>query len=98
MNLPWTPVARMKARTATARSGPTMRTDDDQNLGLLGPREAIGRAVDLLCAEYHVGETEAFEMLVQGSSDSQETVRENAAAVLRRCAADQRVSLRAREC
>jgi len=64
----------------------TMRADDDHLFEALGPREVIGRAVDLLCAEHEVSEAEAFEMLVRGSSDSHETVRENAAAVLRRSA------------
>ncbi len=76
--------------------GATMRPDDDQ-FESLGPREAMGRAVDLLCAERDVGETVAFEMLVQGSSDSQETVREDAAVVLRRSADDQRGPIGARE-
>jgi AmiR/NasT family two-component response regulator len=48
----------------------------------LGPREVIGRAVDLLMKRHGVDEAAAFEMLVKGSSDSHERVREIAAGVL----------------
>lgn len=50
----------------------------------MAPREAIGRAVELLQAEHGVSESGAFKMLVQGSSDSHEKVREVAAAIVRR--------------
>ena len=69
-----------------------MRSDNDDIVESLGPREVIGRAVDLLCVEHEVSEAEAFEMLVRGFADSHETVRENAAVILRRSADDQRVS------
>ena len=56
---------------------------DEEVIEALGPHETIGQAVALLCAEHAVGEEDAFEMLVQGSADSSERVRNVAATIVR---------------
>ena len=56
----------------------------DDIIETMGPREVIARAIAMLRDLHHVSEAAAFEMLVSGSSDSQEKVREVAAAILRR--------------
>jgi AmiR/NasT family two-component response regulator len=56
---------------------------DEEVIEALGPHETIGQAVSLLCAEHDVGEEDAFEMLVQGSADSNERVRKVAASIVR---------------
>ena len=56
---------------------------DEEVIEAMGPRETIGQAVALLCAEHEVGEEVAFEMLVQGSADSNMRVRKVAATVIR---------------
>ena len=50
----------------------------------LGAREVIGQAVQVVMAQYGVGQGRAFEVLVRGSADSQRTVRAVAAAIVRR--------------
>ena len=52
---------------------------DEEVIKALGPHETIGQDVALVCAEHDVGEEDAFEMLIQGSADSSERVREVAA-------------------
>ena len=75
-----------------------MRSDNDPVVESCGPREvAGGRAVDLLCGEHDVGETEAFDVLVWDSSDFLQDGARNAAAVHTRSADDQRVAMGARE-
>ena len=59
-----------------------MPSDVETIIGLLGPREVIGQAVDLLMATEDVSRDDAFELLVQGSSDSARKVREIAAEVV----------------
>lgn len=49
---------------------------------LLGPREVIGQAVDLLMTRDDVSRDAAFELLVQSSSDSHCRVRETAAEII----------------
>ena len=53
-------------------------------LETLGARGVISRAVQLVMAEYGVGEGRAFDVLVRGSASSQRTVRDVAAAIVRR--------------
>ena len=55
---------------------------DEEVIEAMGPREPIGTAVALLCAEHNVDEEVAFEMLVQGSAESSERVRTVAATVI----------------
>jgi len=56
---------------------------EDQNvIELLGPREVIGRAIDVLMATRDVNRDDAFEMLVQDSSGSHRKVRDTAAAII----------------
>jgi AmiR/NasT family two-component response regulator len=56
---------------------------DENIIELLGPGEVIGQAIDLLMAEHSVDRDGAFALLVQGSADSHERVREVAAAIVR---------------
>ena len=58
-------------------------SEDDALIAALGPREVIGQAVGLLIEQHQVDEAAAFEMLVQGSSDSPKHVREIAATIVR---------------
>ena len=60
-----------------------MPSQEQDPIEALGPREVIGQAIGLLIARHDVGEAEAFEMLVQRSSDSHEKVREIAATIVR---------------
>jgi len=48
----------------------------------LGAREVIGRAVDLLMDRGDVSRDDAFELLVQGSSESHQKVHEKAAEII----------------
>ena len=50
----------------------------------LGARGVISRAVQLVMAQYGVGESRAFDVLVRGSAQSQRTVRAVAAAMVRK--------------
>lgn len=50
---------------------------------LLGPREVIGQAINVLMTRDHVSRDAAFELLVQGSAGSHRKVREIAAEVVR---------------
>ena len=60
-----------------------MKSQEQDPLEALGPREVIGQAVGLLIARHDVDEAAAFEMLVQRSSESHEKVREIAATIVR---------------
>ncbi len=65
-----------------------MTSDVENIIELLGPREVIGQALALLMASYDVSRDAAFEMLVEGSSDSHLKVREFAATIVEPRAAD----------
>jgi AmiR/NasT family two-component response regulator len=54
-----------------------------QSAEALGPREVIGRAVGVLMSRHDLDEAAAFELLVQGSVDSRQKVREVAATIVR---------------
>lgn len=55
---------------------------------LLGPREVIGQAIDVLMSRDGVNRDAAFEVLVQRSSGSQRKVREIAAEIVRQRSGD----------
>ena len=59
-----------------------MPSEDQNVIELLGPREVIGRAIDVLMATRDVNRDDAFEMLVQDSSGSHRKVRDTAAAII----------------
>ena len=59
-----------------------MPSDVKTIIELLGPREVIGQAVDVLMSRDDVSRDDAFELLVQGSSDSTRKVREIAAEIV----------------
>lgn len=59
-----------------------MPSETEDILERLGPREVIGRAVDLLMDRDDVSRDDAFELLVHGSSESHQKVREKAAEIL----------------
>jgi AmiR/NasT family two-component response regulator len=59
-----------------------MTPDVENIIDLLGPREVLGQAIDLLMARDHLSRDAAFEVLVHGSSRSHRSVREIAAAVI----------------
>ena len=59
-----------------------MPSDVENMIDLLGPREVIGQAVDLLMARGEVSRDAAFELLVQSSSHSHRKVRETAAEII----------------
>ncbi|MEO7351962.1 MAG: ANTAR domain-containing protein [Marmoricola sp.] len=65
-----------------------MSSDNENIIKLLGPREVIGQAIGLLMAQHDVDRDAAFAMLVQGSADSQEKVREVAATIVRQRSGD----------
>lgn len=60
-----------------------MDADVEGTIELLGPREVIGQAVDLLMDRNDVSRDAAFELLVQRSSHSHRNVRESAAEIIR---------------
>ena len=59
-----------------------MSSHDQNIIELLGPREIIGKAIELLMATCDVSRDAAFEMLVQDSSGSRRKVRDTAAAIV----------------
>ena len=59
-----------------------MSSDVQNIIELLGPREVIGQAIDLLMATNDVSRDAAFEVLVRDSALSRRTVREVAAAIV----------------
>ncbi len=52
-----------------------MFQSDEEVIEAMGPRETIGRAVALLCAEHEVGRGVAFDLLINGAVNSSEPVR-----------------------
>lgn len=59
-----------------------MPADIENIIELLGPREVIGQAVDLLMTRDDVSRDTAFEMLVRSSSHPHRKVREAAAEII----------------
>ena len=59
-----------------------MPSDVEYIIELLGPREVIGQAIDVLMDRDEVSREAAFELLVQGSSGSRRKVREVAAEIV----------------
>lgn len=59
-----------------------MAGDVENIIELLGPREVIGQAIDLLMARDDVSRDTAFELLVRSSSSSHRKVRETAAEMI----------------
>jgi AmiR/NasT family two-component response regulator len=60
-----------------------MPSEVENIIELLGPREIIGQAIELLMAREDVSRDAAFELLVHGSSGSHRRVREIAAEIVR---------------
>ncbi len=60
-----------------------MPADAENMIELLGPREVIGQAIDLLMTRDDMSRDAAFELLVRGSSGSHRKVREIAAEIVR---------------
>jgi hypothetical protein len=79
--LPRTLVLRFRAPTGDP--GFLMSSDNENIIELLGPGEVIGQAIELLMAERDVDRDGAFAILVQGSADSHERVREVASTIVR---------------
>ncbi len=59
-----------------------MRSEIENMIDLLGPREVIGQAIDLLMITEDMSRDAAFELLVQDSSHSHRRVRETAAEII----------------
>lgn len=59
-----------------------MASDVDNIIELLGPREVIGQAIDVLMTRDDLTRDAAFELLVQRSSGSHRKVRESAAEIV----------------
>lgn len=59
-----------------------MTSDVESIIELLGPREVIGQAVNVLMDRDDVSRDAAFELLVQNSSASRRKVREIAAEIV----------------
>ncbi len=59
-----------------------MAGDVENIIELLGPREVIGQAIDLLMSTTDVSRDAAFELLVQESSSTHRRVRETAAEII----------------
>jgi len=59
-----------------------MATDLENIIELLGPREVIGQAINLLMAHHGMSRDAAFEMLVHGSCGSRRKVRDIAAEIV----------------
>ncbi len=64
--------------------GIQMSSENENILQLLGPREVIGQAIEWLIVTHGVSRDEAIEMLVQDSAGEHRTVREIAAAIVRK--------------
>jgi AmiR/NasT family two-component response regulator len=56
---------------------------DESVVELMGPRELIGQAIDVLIERHELSRDDAFEMLVQRSADSRHKVREVAETICR---------------
>jgi AmiR/NasT family two-component response regulator len=59
-----------------------MSAQSDKILGTTSPQQVISAALKLLRARHGVSESVAFEMLVTGSTDSHENVRESASRIV----------------
>jgi AmiR/NasT family two-component response regulator len=59
-----------------------MATELENIIELLGPREVIGQAINVLMADHDVGRDAAFEMLVHGSCGARRKVRDIAAEIV----------------
>jgi AmiR/NasT family two-component response regulator len=59
-----------------------MPSDVENIIELLGPREVIGQAIHQLMDTHDVSRDAAFELLVQGSSNSHRKVRDIAAEII----------------
>jgi len=59
-----------------------MPSDSENIIELLGPREVIGQAIDLLMVTQHVSRDLAFQLLVEDSSESHRHVSELAAEII----------------
>jgi AmiR/NasT family two-component response regulator len=59
-----------------------MPAEVENIIELLGPRELIGQAIQVLMTEDDVTRDGAFELLVRGSSSSHRKVREIAAEIV----------------
>ncbi|MCW2846979.1 MAG: hypothetical protein JWR90_953 [Marmoricola sp.] len=55
---------------------------DENIIELLGPHDVIGQALGVLMAEHDLSRDAAFEMLVQGSTDSHQKVRRVAERII----------------
>jgi hypothetical protein len=80
-DLPRTSVAHILAIYGTP--GFFLSSDTQNIIELLGPREVIGQAIELLMAGDRVSRDTAFAMLVSSSSQCQLSVREIAAQIVR---------------
>jgi AmiR/NasT family two-component response regulator len=61
-----------------------MSADVENIIELLGPRELIGQAIQVLMTEDEMSRDGAFELLVRGSSSSHRRMREIAAEIVQR--------------
>ena len=59
-----------------------MTSDVENIIDLLGPREVIGQAINLLMAHHDVNRDAAFEMWVHGSCGARQKVRDIAAEIV----------------
>jgi AmiR/NasT family two-component response regulator len=59
-----------------------MATDVENIIDLLGPREVIGQAINLLMTDHGVNRDAAFALLVHGSCGARRTVRDIAAGIV----------------
>ncbi len=59
-----------------------MPSDADNIIELLGPREVIGQAIDVLMTRDFLSRDDAFQLLVQDASDSRRKVVETAADIV----------------
>jgi ANTAR domain len=79
------PRPRYCAPSATQESGRFfMSPRYDDVVEAMSHREVIDEAVALLREKHQVSEADAFRMLLSGSADSQDRVREVAASIVRR--------------
>jgi len=65
-----------------------MSVEVENIIELLGPREVIGQAIDVLMTEQHVSRDAAFAQLVRGSTGSHKKLRDVAAEIVRPPPAD----------
>ncbi len=70
----------MSHSTSTSTS---TSTSNETVIELMGPREVIGQAIDVLIERHELSRDDAFEMLVQRSADSRHKVRDVAETICR---------------